>query len=385
MVTRKKAVAAKALNDLISIRKAGLYLTSQPVQEPKALVHSLGAIQAQHLDMSIWALGLRLSESGLTRGDLEAAIEKGKVLRTHILRPTWHWVASEDLFWMLELTAPSIRSTLFSRDKHLGIEAKEYIRSDKVICRVLEEQGYLSKQSLSDAIASKGMPMDEYRSNHYIMHAELSGLICSGPLQQGKHTYRLAQEAIGVDMDKALHLKKDLVGIKAVAELARRYFQTRGPATIEDFKWWSGLNVTAIKAAIKTLEPNLETYKEAGKDYYYYSTNLDEGLSQQQIQFLPAFDEYLISFKDRTSILEDKYMRQVITANGMFRPFIIESGKVIGIWQVEKGKRGFKFTIQPFEPIKGTRLKNLQSAARQMMEAYGIFHNRAVESFKIQD
>ena len=380
MATGKKSTTAIDSGNLLSSRLTGLCLAEKKPTGPSELLHMLGAMQAQHLEMSFWAVGLRLNEVSVA--DIESSIAKGRIVRTHVLRPTWHWVAAEDMLWMLSLTAPSIKNALFSRDKALGIEEKEYVVSDKMIVRILEDQPCLSKKALSDELTARGLPMDEYRSNHYIMHAELEGIICSGPILKGKHSYALAENMLGVRLEKAQKLKKQFVGPTAVRELARRYFSTRGPATIEDFRWWSGLGITVIKETIKSLTPDLQSYKEGSETLYFYPSDKRQTAATNQLQFLPAFDEYLISFKDRKRMLEQKYNQLVITSNGIFRPCVLDKGKVVATWQVEKGRKGLKISVQPFENLNATRLKVLQAATEEMAIFYGRFRESAIESIK---
>jgi len=367
------------------------FLSGKQLNSPKSLVQKMGALQAQHFDMAKWAIGKRMSSvdapvGGFTENKntappvtvntIHQAMEKGEIVRTHALRPTWHFLAGEDLLWILQLTGPSIKGALFSRDKVIGIAEKEYIQSDEAIRRILEDQKALTRQDLVEELRQRGFAMDEYRSNHYIMHAELEGIICSGTVQANKHTYALSENILGKGFSKALKLKEQLKGEPAAAELAKRYFSTRGPATVQDFAWWSGLGMTAIKRAIGALGKSLEVLPREGVAYYQIlgpDTAAAKKDTENQLQLLAAFDEYLISYKDRNIMLDKKHSAQIITSNGLFRPAMVENGKVIGGWQIENGKKGCKVKLMPFESLNIKEKRRLQIAAENAAESYSRF------------
>lgn len=397
MATSKSIDQVSIDHNLLSARLDGQLLAGHHMQTPLSVVQKLGAVQAQHFDMAKWAIGARLSVYSdsdrhshnnpkklalPTINDIHEAMEKGEIVRTHVLRPTWHIVAGQDLLWTLQLTAPAIKGALFSRDKKLGIIEKEYVKSDEAIQRILEDQQALNRQDLITALAENGFTMDEYRSNHYIMHAELNGIICSGPVKDDKHTYALAENILGKHYAKAVLLKDKLQGDSAVIELAKRYFTTRGPATLQDFAWWSGLGMTVIRKAVMALGKSIERQQQGDTVFYQIpgaKTNIVKEGNGLGLQLLPAFDEYLISYKDRSKMLSSKYTSQIITVNGLFRPAIIRQGKVIGGWQVDKGKRGCKIKLMPFESVKVTEKKKMRSLAEAVASIYCGFRRTSLE------
>ncbi|UAY56393.1 winged helix DNA-binding domain-containing protein [Arachidicoccus terrestris] len=397
MATSKSIDQVSIDRNLLAARLDGQLLADHNMQTPLSIVQKMGAIQAQHFDMAKWAIGARLCGcSGTdhapantnqklippTINDIYKAMEKGEIVRTHVLRPTWHIVAGQDLLWTLQLTAPAIKGALFSRDKKLGIVEKEYVKSDEAIQRILEDQPALNRRDLITALSEYGFAMDEYRSNHYIMHAELNGIICSGPVKDDKHTYALAENVLGKHYAKAILLKDKLQGDAAVIELAKRYFTTRGPATLQDFAWWSGLGMTVIKKAVTALGKSIERLQQ-GDSVFYQVPAIKTGAVKEEndsgLQLLPAFDEYLISYKDRSRMLPTKYNSQIITVNGLFRPAIIKQGRVIGGWQVDKGKHGCKITLMPFESIKVAEKKKMQAMAEVAASIYCGFRQTSLE------
>ena len=407
MATTSKIKDGNKDHPLLAARMKAQLLTCHEVSTVQTLVQKMGALQAQHLEMTQWAIGKRLSlcsrGEAVTASDVQKALGKGHIVRTHALRPTWQLLSGEDLLWILQLTGPAIKKTLFSRDKHLGIEEKEYVRSDKAIYRILEKHPHLSRQELSTALTQLGFAMDEYRSNHYIMHAELQGIICSGPVSNDKHTYALLEKVLGKNYKKAEKLKNTLKDQAGVQQLASRYFSTRGPASLQDFAWWSGLGITQIKKAIAALgdkimlaeDPFSKEQQTAGTAYYQMASNISaarpglaalnsEGLDAK-LQFLAAFDEYLISYKDRTAMLPAAYNKQIITVNGLFRPAVVEKGQVIAGWQVEKqihkgAKTGLKIKLLPFVALNTAAQKQILKLAEPEALAYARFRQLPLEA-----
>ena len=403
MATTSKIKDGKKDHPLLASRMKAQLLTCHEVSTVQTLVQKMGALQAQHLEMTQWAIGKRLSLCSrgeiVTAADVQKALEKGHIVRTHALRPTWQLLSGEDLLWILQLTGPAIKKTLFSRDKHLGIEEKEYVRSDKAIYRILEKHPNLSRQELITALTQLGFAMDEYRSNHYIMHAELQGIICSGPVSNDKHTYALVEKVLGKNYKKAENLKNTLKDQAGIQQLASRYFSTRGPASIQDFAWWSGLGITQIKKAIAALGDKLSLVEDLQQTpttaFYQMASNVSAagaGLAavnserlDANLQFLAAFDEYLISYKDRTAMLPAAYNKQIITVNGLFRPAVVEKGQVIAGWQVEKqihkgAKTGLKIKLLPFTPLNTAAQKQILKLAEPEALAYARFRQLPLEA-----
>ncbi|SDZ95455.1 Winged helix DNA-binding domain-containing protein [Arachidicoccus rhizosphaerae] len=425
MASTSKVKLPEGQQHLLDARIDAQHLSVHEVLDVAHLVQRMGALQAQHFDMVQWAICHRLGHCAeakfLTGAVIQKAFEKGHIVRTHALRPTWQLLAGEDLLWILHLTAPAIKKALFSRDKHLGILQQEYAKADEAIYRILSDEPYLSKAELVSHLEQRGFSMDEYRSNHYIMHAELEGIICSGAVKNEKHSYGLVENMLGKNMEKALRLKKELQGAAGVRELASRYFSTRGPASVADFAWWSGLNITEIKKALVELgdqlvhwekqEVNKKTENSSIKntDLYYWSDVQSAGKSKSggskpgnssgkgdNLHLLAAFDEYLISYKDRSAMLAPEFNRQIITVNGMFRPAVVRNGKILASWQVEKttaaksaGKvksapvPGLKIKILPFTTLKSAEIKTLLKGLEPEVELFARFKNMPLMSFQI--
>lgn len=289
---------------------------------PSEVVAHFGAIQAQDYSMSKWAVGLRLSNA--TDESIEHAINEGAILRTHILRPTWHLVAAQDIRWMLALTAPHIQKVVAYMYRQLELNEVILNHTDKLIGRALEGNKHLTRAELIDVIAKSGIPTSDLRAAHLMFHAELNGIVCSGAMRGKQITYAL--------MDERVPTTPILAREEALAKLAQRYFISHGPATLSDFVWWSGLKISDARAGLALAKSALVSEKIADQLYWMppYSQPLPP---QNTAHLLPAFDEFMVSYKDRTAALSPHDTATTITANGIFKPIVVVNGKVEGIWK----------------------------------------------------
>lgn len=288
---------------------------------PADLVAHLGAVQAQDPAMVRWAVGLRLKQARVAAVD--EALAAGTIIRTHVLRPTWHLVAAADLRWLLALTGPRIRRGLAGRLEELELPPRVVARGHDVFAKALSSGRALTRRDLAHALETAGLGADSSRVTFLLMTAELDGLICGGPPRDGHHTYALVDERVAA----AAPLARD----EALAKLAQRYFHSRGPATLADFAWWSGLTLTDARRGVAAagglaLQPRL------GVDLHGPAAPGGRGTTGG-VHLLPAFDEYLIAYRDREAVLPPADHRRAVSSNGMFHPVIVAGGRVIGTWQ----------------------------------------------------
>ncbi len=285
------------------------------------LVSAMGAMQAQDYTMSKWAIGLRLPK--LSHKDIETAIQNGEILRTHIMRPTWHWVSAADIRWLLALTAPKIKSGVQSRDRDLGLNEAMFEKSNFIISQALKGNKHLTREELSVHLEQGGIEINSFRINHMMMRAELDALICSGIPKGKKQTYALLEERVAK--------QKTLSREESLALLTKKYVPSHGAATIDDFVWWSGLSKTDARNGIEMNSALLTSQTLDGQVYYFDSGAQIQ--STNNIHLLPAFDEYIISYRDRKAVLTSEHHSKIISSNGIFRPAIIQNGMVIGMWR----------------------------------------------------
>lgn len=269
-------------------------LTNQGLVKPKlgtasAVVARLGAVQAQDYFGGKWGLAQRTR--GVTEVDVEAELSAGTILRTHVLRPTWHFVTAFDIRWMLALTAPRIRMVLAHYDRTLEIDAAVLRRSRVVLTRALRRGRQRTRAELASELTRAGIRTDgTQRLARIMMHAELDALVCSGARRGKQFTYALLDERAPasrpMERDAAMH------------ELACRYFTTRGPATEADFAWWSGLTKGDAVRAAHSAESSLDS-AVIGKDRYWFPRARAPRLDSPLVHLLSTYDEYFIGLRDR--------------------------------------------------------------------------------------
>ncbi len=230
--------------DLTHWRLRNQHLSAPTLTDPAALVGWLGAVQAQDYGMALWAVGQRLI--GATESAIQQAFDDGAILRTHVLRPTWHFVMPADIRWLLDLTAPRVRALLAYGDRQNGLDETVLAHAAAVIEAALRGGQHLTRSELGAVFAAAGIALGgTQRLAHLLMHAELDGLICSGVRRGKQPTYALlAQRAPDA---------KTLSREEALAELTRRYFSGHAPATLKDFAWWSGLTVADCKQGLEAV------------------------------------------------------------------------------------------------------------------------------------
>jgi hypothetical protein len=331
--------------DIVRHRMINQQLEGTKYKTVRELVSWFGAVQAQDYEMAKWAIGIRLP---VTAAKVEKAITSGEIIRTHILRPTWHFVSSGDIRWMLMLSAPRIKGLLNSNWRKMELDEKTFYRSHRIMQNVLSGNNFLSREELVIRLKSKGIyPGNPMRTAHLMLRAELDGVICNGPKKGKTFTYALLDEKV----PPLPKLEKE----EALAELAKRYFFSHGCATLQDFCWWSGLAVKDAKTGMELIKKALDSSIINDKTYWFRPIPLppeDTG----RIHFLPAFDEFLISYKDRSPSLPAKLTNRAITKNGIFRPLIILNGKVTGVWT--KTLKDNHIVIHPYLEGPRNTLKN---------------------------
>lgn len=325
-------------HDIPRHRLANQQIESTKFGAAQDLVAHLGAIQAQDYAMAKWAVACRVP--GATDASVEAAIDRGEIVRTHVLRPTWHFVAARDIRWMLALSAPQLDRILASMYRSLGLDPPVLRRTNAIIERALAGGRHLTRAELMAEIAREGIATDDLRAAHIMFRAEVDALVCNGPRRGKQFTYAL--------LDERVPPGKPFSREEALGELAKRYFTSHGPATVADFSWWSGLNLTAARAAVAAAEPFLTAEKIGEQTYWLPQTGFAAPAPAPNVHFLPAFDEFMVSYKDRSASLDPAFGKATITANGIFKPIIVVDGRVAGIWKRTVKKDEVRIEMQFF-------------------------------------
>lgn len=328
-------------------------------KEVTELVSHMGVLQAQDFQMVKWAIGLRVP--GTTAEDIDNLIQKGKLLRTHLLRPTWHMVADKDIYWLLELTAPRIIAAQKWRHKELGLTDTILKKSLKVMEKAFKETKQLTREELIEELEKAKIATNENRASHLLFMAELDGLLCSGSGKGQRTSYRLLSETV----KKPTSISKE----EAMAKLTTLYFTSRGPATLEDFMNWSGFAITEVKKAMEELPSHLIS-ETIGENTYWWSDKAKIHLKEKgQLHLLPSFDEYIIGYKDRSAVLQEVHHKTAVSNNGIFWPTIVLDGQVIGIWKRTIKKETLEIKPSFFDKATKSSVKLLEAEAKH----YGEF------------
>ncbi|MGZ7162516.1 MAG: winged helix DNA-binding domain-containing protein [Halobacteriota archaeon] len=334
-------------------------LSLSPFDNAIDAVSHLGAVQAQDFPAAKWGLGLRIGNS--TSKEIERAFNDGKILRIHVMRPTWHFVLPEDIRWMLELTAPRVKSLLKNYNRKLGLDDALLARSDAMIINALEGHNYLTRQELKAILADAGIETDVQRLGHIITHAELDGLICSGPRRGKQFTYALLDERVEgwnrPDREQSL------------AKLAFRYFTSHGPAQLKDFSWWSGLTEKDARSALDKVKSGLNQ-AAVDKKTYWFPPHAEAVIPDQPTALLLSlYDEYTIAYRDRSAVSEARYIERMIAIGNALTAVIVLNGRVAGAWKKAKKKEAVEIRLNPFRELD----KDEQEAVEAEVERYGRF------------
>ena len=353
------------LKQLALLRLKSHRIETEKKMSPADLVSYMGAMQAQDFAMMKWAVALR-SGSDVTESTVEADFNEGNILRTHLLRPTWHIVANEHIDWLMDLTSPFIKADI--KHRFIAWELTEAIlhRAYDVIGKNLAGNKHLTQDEVMEILNREGINTEEGRSYHLMRWAELDKIVCSGILKDGEQTYAL--------YDERVRLKSQLTQEEALAKLALTYFTGHGPATISDFVWWSGLPATLAKKGMETVAKQLQPIVCDKKTYWM--ANEATIPKKSSVTLLPAFDEFIIAYKDRSATIDSPHNSKVVSSNGVFRPTVTIDGITVGIWKIIKKKNKRQIELHFFDAVDGMKLlSEIEPAAQQL----GKFWNCEVE------
>jgi hypothetical protein len=339
---------------LVAERLSNQCLTRVRHRTPADLVAWFGAVQAQEYRPAKWGLSLRLPD-GTTDARIERALSDGSILRTHVLRPTWHFVAAADLRWMLDLTAARIHRAMATYRRHAGLGEKELTRAIAVIERGLEKRA-LTRAELRAALARGGITANSMQMAYHSMYAELEGVVCSGPRRGPLHTYALFAERV----PRARRLPRD----EALAELTARYFRSHGPATIADFVWWSGLTVADAKRGLEINRAKSDTID--GRTYWTIGRARPPAPAQGTAYLLPIYDEYLVAYRDRAAVPHGPAKVGAGAETSVtFQHAMIVDGRVAGTWRTTAGPSGAKPALFPTRRLSASQRRSLAGAVER--------------------
>jgi hypothetical protein len=344
-------------SELLRERLHTQHVSGAPLERPEDVVRLLGAVQSQDYPGAKWSLGQRLKNG--KDADVERAFAGGKFLRTHVLRPTWHFVMPEDIRWMLQLTAPHVLALSAYQFRKAELDDKVFARCHAVFTRALENGNHRTRTELESALEGAGIQAEKHRLAYIMMHAELKGLVCSGAPRGKYQTYALLEER--VPKTKALAREE------ALAELTRRFFVGHAPATLKHFVWWSGLSMAQARAGLAMVRDQLACRVLDGTEWFGSSTP-SRGNAKTPAHLIPEYDEALVGSKDMSVPDLPRAKRRSAWTDSFIRPIIIE-GRRAGTWRRTVGKDEVVLEANLFAALSSVQSKALRAAA----ERYGKF------------
>jgi hypothetical protein len=348
-------------SEIVKQRLAGHQLSTTKFTEAVTLLRWFGAMQAQEYGQTKWSFGLRIPS--LKDADIEKDFTSGKILRTHVLRPTWHLVAAEDIRWMLQLTKARVHAANAFMYRKLELDKKLLTKCTNIIVKSLEGKKQLTRDAINLDFKKSKIKAEGHRLSYLMMHAELEGIICSGARQGNQFTYALLEECV-----PAVKLKSTT---EARTELTHRYFTSRGPATVQDFSTWSGLTIADCKKGIESVEGKL--FAESVSDETYYFTQQTKQRVSNAIHLLPIYDEYIMGYKRREAILQAYNSIKPKPALG-YDSTIVSDGQIIGTWRRVVKLKHIDFQYKPFLPFTSSQ----QNGFKKAIDRYEKFTGKEV-------
>jgi hypothetical protein len=320
----------------------------------------LGAVQAQDFAGAKWAVGMRLP--GVSDVEVEHAFNRGAILRTHVLRPTWHFVTPRDIRPWLAVSGARVHSVNGTMYRRLGLGYRDFQRAHRAMTAALEGGRSLTRNELAGVLERAGIAVPSGQHLAYLMsQAELDGVICSGPRRGRQFTYALLDERAPstgpVDRSEAL------------AELTRRYFVTRGPATVQDFAKWSGLKVEEARQGLDAVRDTLQSAEIDGETTWSPPEAGPAKTRSRSALLISVYDEYISSYKDRRAIADGDHASRLFTMGNALTAVILIGGRIVGTWRRVLRRESVLIGIHPFGRMTETEARTVTAAAAR----YGRF------------
>jgi hypothetical protein len=361
--------------DIAHQRLRNLGIAETSFEKPGDVVRWLGAVQAQDYGAAKWALGLRLQD--VTDDDIEQAFSDGAILRTHIMRPTWHFVSPADIRWMLALTAPRVNALCAYYYRKLELDDALFACSNAALTKALQGGKQLTRPELVSVLQEADITSDNLlRFTFIVMRAELDGVVCSGARRGKQFTYALLDERAPQTRTLDYH--------EALAEFVLRYFTSHGPATLQDFVWWSGLTTADARIGLEMVKSQLLHEEIDGQTYWFATstppTPLANDLSQTAY-LLPNFDEYTVGYTDRSALFDISHAKKFDSRNNILSNVMVLDGQIVGTWTRTIKKDAVMITPNLFIPLNEAETRSFAASANR----YGAFLGKAAHvSFHVE-
>ncbi|MFZ0216710.1 MAG: winged helix DNA-binding domain-containing protein [Candidatus Dormiibacterota bacterium] len=336
-------------------RLRGQLLDGSSLETPEEVVSTLAAMQAQDHGLARWSVAQRL-QAEATAATLDRAFDEGRFLRTHLLRPTWHYVAAFDLRWLMRLSGPRVDGLNAGRYRELELDAATLGRANEVLGTAVAGRPR-TRHELAEILDAEGISTAGQRLAHLLMHGELTAVICSGPMHGRQHTY--------APFDARVPARPGPEGDEAVAELARRYFSTRGPATPRDFAWWSGLGLRDIRRGLALLRAPLTCRTIDGRSYWFVDNGALPPARRRRIDPVQCFDELILSYSETRDVLQTNDVSFPVPRDlDGYRHVLLLDGRLLGHWRTVARERT-SIETRVARPLDEAERRALDEAARR--------------------
>ena len=348
--------------DIVSQRLFNQHISRTGFEKPDDVVRWMGAVQAQDYTGALWAVGRRTKNA--TVEGIEQAIADRKIVRTWPLRRTLHFVAPDDVRWILKLLMPRVIANSRWLFQQLELDDVTLGRCTKLVTKSLQGGKRLTRPTIYKILEAGGIATANQRGLHIIVWLAQNGVICFGGRDGKQHTVVLLDE--WVPQGKMLEREE------ALAELARRYFTSHGPATLQDFIWWSGLTTAEAKAAVDMAKSRLTQEHIGGQTYWLSAALSGEKEPSPTAHLLPSYDEYTVAYKDRSAVLNPLYAKLPNAGNGIFYPTIVVDGQIVGTWKPAFKKESVVITPNYFAKLNKAQSRTVAEAACRYGNFFGV-------------
>jgi hypothetical protein len=344
--------------DIARWRLRSQHLVSPHAASAGEAVGSLLAIQAENPSQAGWAVASRTRNPN--QADLAAALHDGTVVRTHVLRPTWHFVRAKDIGWLLDLTGPRVRRLTGQglRSAH-GLDELAIGRAVSAVTEALASRAHLTRGQLADELRQRGIEGTGQMVMVLLAHAELDGLICSGPVAGGEHTYAL--------MDRRVPPRRRLTGDEALAELARRYFTGHGPATERDLAYWATLPLTDVRAGLAQARHQLDSFQHDGRTFWHAPGEPPGGPQEPAGHLLQILDETYRGYQDSRWFLDTAGAVPRTRENTIGMALV--DAQLVAAMRRTIARSHVQFDLRPYRTLTPPQIQALRQAAAR----YGMF------------
>ncbi len=338
-------------------------LSGPPAADPVSLVRELGAVQSQEYAIAKWSLGQRCT--GVDDRAVQHLIDSGAIVRTHALRPTWHFLAAEDVGWIQSLTGPRVLGTMGPYLRRYGLDDPDLVaKVNKSIVDALSGANHLTRNELGAALATAGIEVTGMQLGFITGRAELEGLIGNGQMRGKQHTYALLSERV---VDPVVYEPDD-----ALAELTRRYFTSHGPATVKDFSWWSSLTLTQIRRGLSLVGTDLTCETVDGCAYWFAPGDPPVRDQSPAVRVLQTYDEYGVAYT------ESRLMNNIAgvdlrlpMSNSLAQVFTVDS-QLAGSWRRVVTKDGITAQMSPAVRLNASKRKAIDVAFQRYAAFAGV-------------